>query len=92
MSKSMRALSLAAAGGLAAFGLVLGGWSGGAAAQQSKRVQNACRGDYNRFCPGYPLESNALRQCMRAAGKALSRRCLEALVDDGEVPRSALKR
>jgi hypothetical protein len=94
MSKSTRALrsAVAAAGGLAILGAALGMPAGEAAAQHSQRVQNACRGDYNRFCPGYPVESSALRQCMRSAGKALSKRCLDALVDEGEIPRKALKR
>lgn len=92
MWKSASALKAAAAGSgaLAVIGAL--GLSAGEASAHSQRVQNACRGDYNRFCPGYPVPSSALRQCMRSAGKALSKRCLDALVDEGEVPRSALKR
>lgn len=56
----------------------------------SQRVRNACKGDYNRFCPGYSLYSNELRRCMQGAGKRISKGCIRALVDAGEVPRSML--
>jgi hypothetical protein len=62
------------------------------ASAQSQRVKNACNSDYNQFCPAYPIGSAQLRQCMRANGKKLSRHCLEALVDAGEIERSALKK
>lgn len=57
----------------------------------SARVRTSCKGDYNRFCPGYNLYSHELRRCMQAAGKNISRGCIRALVDAGEVPRSMLK-
>lgn len=57
----------------------------------SARVRRACKGDYNRFCPGYSLYGTELRRCMQAAGKAISKRCIRALVDAGEVPRSMIK-
>lgn len=56
----------------------------------SSRVRNACKGDYNRFCPGYNLYSHELRRCMQSAGKRISKGCVRALVDAGEVPRSML--
>lgn len=56
----------------------------------SQRVRNACKNDYNRFCPSYNLYSHELRRCMQAAGKAISQGCIRALVDAGEVPRSML--
>lgn len=57
----------------------------------SARVRNACKGDYSRFCPSYSLYSHELRRCMQSAGKAISKGCIRALVDAGEVPRSMLK-
>jgi hypothetical protein len=77
----------AAACDLAALGAGLTMSVGDAAAQHSQKVQNACRSDYNRFCPGYAIDSPALRQCMRSAGRALSKRCIDALEDAGEIPR-----
>ncbi|MGD9785108.1 MAG: hypothetical protein AB7U49_10520 [Hyphomicrobiaceae bacterium] len=57
----------------------------------SAAVRRACRGDYNRFCPGYSLYSTELRRCMQSAGKAVSKNCVRALVNAGEAPRSYLK-
>ncbi len=56
-------------------------------AAYSAKVNEACRGDYHRFCPSYPVGSPQLRQCMRAAGRNLSKACRDALVDAGEAPR-----
>lgn len=56
------------------------------AAAHSQRVKNACRSDYHSFCPGYPLDSAALRQCMRSHGKGVSLGCRRALAADGEIP------
>jgi hypothetical protein len=60
----------------------------------SKKVENACRGDYNTHCPAYKEGSAALRQCITLAGKRgnLSKRCLDALTDAGMVPRKYLKK
>ncbi|MCH9765745.1 MAG: hypothetical protein K0U34_07115 [Alphaproteobacteria bacterium] len=60
----------------------------------SQRVKNACKNDYYRHCPSHAIGSPQLRTCMTQAGKRkqLSRRCLRALIDTGEVPRKYLKR
>ncbi len=58
----------------------------------SARVRRACKVDYNRFCPGYSLYGTEIRRCMQSAGKRISKRCIRALVDAGEVPRSLLKK
>lgn len=58
---------------------------------QSARVKAACSGDYGRFCPSYPVGSAKLRQCMRSHGKSLSRDCVDALVDEGEIKRSDVR-
>lgn len=89
MAVIVRATRAAVAAGLAAAALVT--TPGGDALAQSARVKAACSGDYGRFCPSYPVGSSQLRQCMRANGKALSRDCIDALVDDGEIKRSEVK-
>lgn len=60
----------------------------------SKKVEDACRGDYNTHCPAYKEGSAALRQCITLAGKRgnLSKRCFDALADAGMVPRKYLKK
>lgn len=60
----------------------------------SKKVENACRGDYNTHCPAYKEGSPALRSCITLAGKRgnLSKGCFDALVDAGMVPRKYLKK
>ena len=60
----------------------------------SKKVEDACRSDYNAHCPGYKVGSGALRSCITLAGKRgnLSKRCFDALVDAGMVPRKYLKK
>jgi len=64
------------------------------AAAYSKKVEDACRGDYNTHCPAYKEGSAALRSCITLAGKRgnLSKRCFDALVDAGMVPRKYLKK
>lgn len=64
------------------------------AATYSKKVENACKGDYNTHCPAYKVGSAALRNCIELAGKRgnLSKKCFDALVDAGMVPRKYRKR
>jgi hypothetical protein len=64
------------------------------AAAYSKKVENACKGDYNSHCPSYKVGSAALRNCIELAGKRgnLSKRCFDALADAGLVPRKYLKK
>ena len=66
--------------------------AGAAAVAYSPRVENACRDDYFRYCPGYPVGSASLRLCMESKSKQLSRTCVTALIDSGEVDRRRLKR
>lgn len=56
------------------------------------RVRRACKSDYNRFCPGKSLYGTEIRRCMQSAGRAISKKCIRALVDAGEIPRSMLKK
>jgi hypothetical protein len=64
------------------------------AAAYSKKVENACRSDYNTHCPSYKVGSAALRNCIELAGKRgnLSKRCFDALADAGLVPKKYLKK
>lgn len=75
---------LAAAVGLVALSVV-------PALAVNPRVKSACQDDYFKFCPSYAEDTPQLRQCMRQAGKRLSQRCIDALVDAGEIRRTAKK-
>lgn len=65
--------------------------SDASAKKVTDRVKVACSGDYKRFCKRYKVGTTKLRQCMRSNGKRLSRVCVEALVDAGEVSRRVLR-
>ena len=59
-----------------------------AAAEQSrysKAVQQACVADYKKYCGEYGIETEALRLCMDKNGESLTKTCVQALVDAGEV-------
>ncbi len=58
----------------------------------SLRVQWACATDYYSHCSAYSLSSPQLRSCMRAVGTGLSKRCVDALVADGEVSSAEVSR
>ena len=77
--------------GLLSFGFTLG-VSVHDAGAVSARGENACRRDYSRFCSAYSLGSTKLKNCMRANGKRLSKRCMRALVDSGQVSRRKLRK
>lgn len=77
--------------GIAAVAAATASVASAASGPYSASVRRACKGDYNRFCPNYSLYSNELRRCMQAAGTKVSRRCVQALVNAGEAPRSYLK-
>ena len=51
----------------------------------SARVKFACAKDYYAHCSKFAPDTPEVRQCMRAAGKGLSPRCVNALVAEGEV-------
>jgi hypothetical protein len=63
---------------------------GSAANAYSARVNTACERDYYRFCAKYSIGTPELRSCMLASRRALSRRCVDALVAAGEVPKRYL--
>lgn len=53
----------------------------------SAKVRDACRDDYLRFCPSYEPESPKGRQCMRQMGRRLSKQCIDALANAGQIRR-----
>ena len=57
-----------------------------------KRVRAACEGDYYTFCSQYDPDSNQVARCFESNHKHLSKGCIRALVDAGEVPAKYLKR
>ena len=57
----------------------------------SKQVQRACAPDYRRYCAEYGIETSALRSCMRRVGQRLSKGCVNALVNSGEVSQAKAK-
>jgi hypothetical protein len=66
--------------------------AGGQAMAYSPKVEKACKRDYNSFCSQYPPASTELRRCFESNRKGLSRVCIDALVDAGEVPKKYLKK
>lgn len=58
----------------------------------SKLVQKACGNDYHKFCDQYGLGTAALRNCMDRAGRNLTKGCVNALVDDGQVSQGEVDR
>ncbi len=74
--------------GLTVAAIVLAGAAAPAMAISGK-VKKACAGDYKRLCPSYKVGSPALRACMEAKQVEISSKCVDALIDSGEVNRSA---
>ena len=58
------------------------------ASATSLAVKMACASDYYAHCSQHDPDSPGVRKCMRAVGKNLSSRCINALVAAGEVPKS----
>jgi len=58
----------------------------------SAAVRYACAGDYFAHCSSFSPGSAETRQCMRAVGYKLSKGCISALVDAGEVSKSEVER
>ena len=66
-----------------------------AAAEQSrysKALQQACMADYKKLCGEYGIETAALRTCMDKNGRSLTKTCLNALIDAGEVSQAEVSR
>ncbi len=58
----------------------------------SLHVKLACSRDYFAFCSQFASNSPETRQCMREAGEKLSARCINALVEEGEVSKIEVSR
>lgn len=58
----------------------------------SLSVKLACASDYYRYCSQHSPGSLGVRKCMRANGRNLSRRCVNALVDAGMVSSAYVRR
>ena len=58
----------------------------------SKAVQAACKNDYKQYCSEYGLETSGLRACMDRNGHNLSKTCVNALVQDGQVSQEEVDR
>lgn len=86
-----RGWALALATAVVASAMIIAISSAGAVSQ---RVKDACKNDYFRHCPAYEVGTPQLRTCMTKAGKRkqLSRVCLRALIDAGQVPRKYLSK
>src|SRR3990172_3355142 len=57
----------------------------------SEKLRKLCRDDYLAHCSSYEVGSEALRHCMRKAGRKLSRPCVDALVEAGEISRKEVE-
>ena len=77
---------------LAACVLALGFAGAAHAEPYSKALQKACAKDYKQHCGEYGLEGAALRLCMDKAGQKLSKSCVNALVQAGEVSQAEVNR
>jgi hypothetical protein len=67
----------------------------GAAAEPSrysKALQQACAADYKKYCGEYGIETAALRTCMDKNGHSLTKTCVRALIDAGEVSQAEVDR
>ena len=79
--------ALVALGGVVWLAVV--GYVPPAEAAINAKVKKNCAGDYKRLCPKYKVGSPQLRACMEAKQFELSSGCVQALIDSGEVNRSA---
>ena len=68
------------------------GFGSPASEAATARVKKACAGDYKRLCPRYKVGSSRLRACMEAKQSEISSRCIDALIDSGEVNRRGRRR
>ena len=81
-------------GALMSFAVMVGSalFASTAADAYSSKVKDACAGDYQNFCAQYMPDSTELRRCFESNRKGLSRICISALINAGEVPARYLKK
>ena len=65
--------------------------AGDAHALITHRIKTACKNDYFAHCSQHAVGSSSLRSCMKRSQNLLSKTCLKALVDDGEVSKEDVK-
>ncbi len=58
----------------------------------SIRSKLACLSDFRAYCKSYKVGSNEQRHCMNANGPKLSKKCINALVADGEISAAEVAR
>lgn len=58
----------------------------------SSKVRYACAGDYLANCSSFSPNSPETRRCMRQVGYRLSKGCINALIDAGEVSQAEVSR
>lgn len=58
----------------------------------NSKVRYACASDYLANCSAYAPNSAETRRCMRKVGYRLSKRCINALIDAGEVSKASVAR
>lgn len=63
-----------------------------AALAVTRKIRKECAGDYDQFCSQYSPDSTETSRCFESNRKNLSRPCIRALVDAGEVPAKYLKK
>ena len=56
------------------------------------RVEVGCASDYMAYCGQHDPDGRGVRRCMRANQRKLSRACVNALVDAGEVSANEVAR
>jgi hypothetical protein len=74
-----------AAAGAAIFACLLISFPAMAVGGVTEREKRDCRADYHNYCSEYGLGTNALRACMSRNIKKVSKICVAALVDAGEM-------
>ena len=62
----------------------------GAARAWSEDIIRNCTEDYFAYCKEHSPESTELRYCMEAHRTQISKQCVKALIDAGEVPKKYL--
>lgn len=78
--------------GAASFACIAAVAHSSAAYAFSDRVKKACAGDYQNYCSQYVPESSAARRCFESNRKSLTKPCVTALIDAGEVPAKYLRK
>lgn|SRR3972149_3724750 len=78
-------MTFCAAAGAAIFACLLISFPAMAEGGVTEREKRDCRADYHKYCSEYGLGTNALRACMSRNIKKVSKVCVAALVDAGEM-------